>query len=169
MVLDLYIKQKVFSIGERFTVTDGAGRVWYTVRGSVFELPKTFRLHAGPDESYPEVASVTKKTFSFLPHFSVIMGGREVAAIDKEFTFFKDRYRIDAAGLEVEGDWWDMDFQVTRAGTPVARISEQWFTWGDSYKIAVYDETYATLVIALVIAIDCVKADEQTAANAAAM
>ncbi|NQD67060.1 hypothetical protein HP456_14180, partial [Bacillus haikouensis] len=41
----------------------------------------------------------------------------------------------------------------------------KWFSWGDSYRVQVLDEEMETIVIALVIAIDCVKADESAASS----
>ncbi|MCH9276548.1 LURP-one-related family protein [Bifidobacterium amazonense] len=161
MTTNLYIKQKVFSIGERFTVTDEYGTVRYNVRGSFLDIPKTFRIRAGEnDEHGPEVAVITKRIFSLLPHFSVDMDGREVAAIDKEFTLFKPRYRVDAAGLEIDGDWWNLNFDITRGGAPVARISQRLLAWGDTYEVTVFDERLEALIVSIVVAIDCVKADD---------
>ena len=42
----LYMKQKVFSVGEKFTVTDEQGDVRYKVKGSVLKIPKEFRLQS---------------------------------------------------------------------------------------------------------------------------
>ena len=41
---ELYIKQKVFSIGEKFTVTDEYQNDVYYVEGSFFQIPKTFSI-----------------------------------------------------------------------------------------------------------------------------
>jgi uncharacterized protein YxjI len=115
-----------------------------------------------------EVALITKKTFSFLPKFFVMVNGREVFTIKKEFSFLKARYTIDAAGIEVNGNWWDMDFQVLQNGKIIGEVSKEWFTWGDSYKVQIIDEEMETIIIALVVAIDCVKASNQAAASSAA-
>lgn len=44
--------------------------------------------------------------------------GHETMTIKKQFSFLKARYTIDAAGIEVQGNWWDMDFEVYQNGTP---------------------------------------------------
>ena len=112
------------------------------------------------------MARIEKKTLSWLPHFSVIVDGVEIAGIDKEFSFFKPKYRIDAQGLRVEGDWVDLNFTVVRGDELVAEISQRWLSWGDSYEVIVHDDAMATIVVALVIAIDKVKADDEEAAAA---
>lgn len=158
----LYIKQKVFSIGEKFTVTDENDQPQYWVEGSFMRIPKEFTIY---DRQGP-FALITKKVFSLLPKFFVEINGQEVATISKELTFFKPRYTIEAQGIKVEGDWLDMDFDVSLQGQQIAAINKRWFAWGDTYEVAIVDSRYEHLVISLVIAIDCVKADEAAASSA---
>ena len=162
----LYIKQKVFSLGGKFTVKDQQERDVYFVEGSFMQIPKTFSIM---DTTSEEIALITKKVFSFLPKFFVEVDGREVLTIKKEFSFFKARYTIDAAGVEVHGNWWDMDFQVLQHGKVVGKVSKEWFTWGDSYQVQILDEEMEGVIIAIVVAIDCVKADQAAASSAATM
>lgn len=158
-----YIKQKVFSLSGKFTVKDAEERDAYYVEGSFMQIPKTFSIM---NSEMKEVALITKKMFSFLPKFFVEVNGEEVLTIQKEFSFFKARYSIDGAGIEVYGDWLDMDFQLMKKGKVVGKVKKEWFTWGDSYKVEVLSEDMEIIMIALVVAIDCVKAD-QAASNSA--
>lgn len=162
----LYIKQKVFSLSGKFTVKDQQEKDIYYVEGSFMQVPKTFSIM---NTARDEVALITKKVFSFLPKFLVEVNGREVLTIKKEFSFLKARYTIDAAGIEVHGNWWDMDFQVLQHGKIVGKVGKEWFTWGDSYKVQIIDEEMETIIIALVVAIDCVKADQAAASSAASI
>ena len=162
---ELYIKQKVFSLSGKFTVKDEQERDVYFIQGSFMQIPKTFSIQ---NEAGEEVALITKKAFSFLPRFFIEVNGREVLTIKKEFTFLKARYTIEAAGIEVQGNWWDMNFQVYQDGEVIGDVSKEWFTWGDSYKVQVLKEEMETVMIALVVAIDCVKADQAAASSAAA-
>ncbi|BCB04112.1 LURP-one-related/scramblase family protein [Bacillus sp. KH172YL63] len=160
----LYIKQKVFSLSEKFTVKDQDERDVYYVEGSFMKVPKTFSIM---NTDRDEVALITKKVLSFLPTFYVEVNGEAVVTIKKEFSFLKARYSIDAAGIEVQGNWLDMDFQVLLKGAVVGEVGKEWFSWGDSYKVEILDEEMETLILALVIAIDCVKEDQAGAsANA---
>ncbi|MBS4196365.1 LURP-one-related/scramblase family protein [Lederbergia citri] len=163
---ELYIKQKVFSLSGKFTVKNQQENDVYYVEGSFLKIPKTFSIM---NTNGDEVALISKKMFSFLPKFLVEVNGREVLTIKKEFSFLKARYTIDAAGIEVQGNWWDMDFEVLQHGDVVGRVNKKWFTWGDSYKVQILNEEMETIIIALVIAIDCVKADNAAASSAATM
>ena len=160
----LYIKQKVFSLSGKFTVKDQQEKDIYYVEGSFMKVPKTFSIMNTARE---EIALITKKVLSFLPKFFVEVNGQEVLTIKKEFTFFKARYTIDAAGIEVHGNWWEMDFQVLQHGEVVGIVSREWFSCVYYSKVQIVDEEMETIIIALVVAIDCVKADQASASSAA--
>ena len=153
----LYIKQKVFSLSGKFSVKDEQENEVYFVEGSFMRIPKTFSI---VDSASNEVALITKKTFSFLPTFFVEVNGQEAVTIKKEFSFLKARYSIDAAGMEVRGNWWDMDFEVFQNGEIIGAVSKKWFTWGDSYELQIANDGMEPLLVSLVVAIDCAKADE---------
>ncbi len=88
--------------------------------------------------------------------------------IKKGFSFFKARYSIDAAGIEVHGNWLDMNFQVFQNSELIGQVNKEWFTWGDSYKVDILKEEMESILIALVVAIDCVKADEASSSSSTA-
>ena len=159
----LFIKQKVFSLRGRFSVLDRDGHDVYFVEGSFMQIPKNYTITNVRNE---EIARITKKIFSFLPTFYVEQQGREIATIKKEFTLFKARYSIDAAGLTVQGNWWDLNFDILQNGQKVASIQKVLLSWGDTYQVEIYDESLEPLVISIVVAIDCVKADNAAAAAA---
>lgn len=159
----LYIKQKILSLGEKFTVKDEQENDVYFVEGSFLKIPKTFTIM---NDNGVEVATITKKVFTFLPKFTVDMNGQEVITIKKEFSFFKSRYTIDAAGIEVRGNWWDMNFEIYQHGEMIGKVSKEWLSFTDSYKVQIMNESMETIIISLVIAIDCVKEDQANAAAA---
>ena len=158
-----YIKQKVLSLSGKFTVKDQQEKDVYYVEGSFMQIPKTFSIMNPARE---EVALITKKVFSFLPKFFVEVNGQEVLTIKKELSFLKPRYTIDAAGIDVQGNWWEMDFQVLQHGEVIGQVTKEWFTWGDSYQVQILNEEMESIIIALVVAIDCVKADQASSSSA---
>lgn len=159
----LYMKQKVFSLSGKFTVKDKEQQDVYYVEGSFLQIPKTFTIL---DPARKEIALITKKTFSFLPKFFVEVDGQEALTIKKEFSLFKARYTIDAASIDVRGNWWDMNFEVLQQGKVIGSVTKKWLSWGDSYEVQVMNEEMEHLIIGLVVAIDCVKADEAAASAA---
>lgn len=157
----LYIKQRILSLGEKFSVKDEQENEIYFVEGSFMQIPKRFSIM---DSRRNEVALVTKKPFSFLPTFIVDVNEQEPIIIKKQLSFLKARYTIDAADLEVHGNWWDMDFELFQKGKLVGNVNKKWFTWGDSYELSILNDEMESLLIGLVVAIDYVKAS-QNAAN----
>ncbi|MBD7908510.1 LURP-one-related/scramblase family protein [Sporosarcina gallistercoris] len=160
---EFIIKQKMLRMNGQFNVKDEQGNDVYEVEGSFLKIPKTYTIQ---DAEANEVARITKKAFSFLPTFHLEVEGQETVTIQKEFSFLKPRYTIDAPGIEVLGTWWEMSFDVLKDGEVAGTVDKKWFQWGDSYQVQIYNEDLEKLIIALVIAIDCVKSD-QSAASAA--
>ncbi|URZ87993.1 LURP-one-related/scramblase family protein [Floricoccus penangensis] len=157
------IKQRFWSIGGKFEITDQYGAVNYYVTGSFMKIPKQFII---TDSFGNRVSTITKVIFQFLPKFDVSLANGQNFRIKKDFTFFKSSYQIDGLGLSVKGDWWNMNFSLLEGNKKVASISQKWFKLTSTYDIQVYDEKYSDVVISLVIAIDYVKEQEASSRSA---
>lgn len=151
--MKLYIKERVFSWNDQFTVRDENGWDKYFVEGEFLSFGKKLHLL---DIHGREMALIQQRLFTFLPRYSVSVGGREIAEICKEFTFFYQRYIIDGLGWEVEGSVWEHEYQIRKNGRLIVRITKEWFTWGDSYCLDIADPADELLALAVVLTIDCV-------------
>ena len=160
--MKLYMKEKVFSWGDRFTVKDIYGNDRYTVQGQVFSLGK--KLHVC-DSDGREVAFIKQELLSFLPKFSVFCNGQLVAEIRKEFTLLKPRYSISGLGWVINGNFWEHDYEVTHGTETIVRIRKEWMTWGDTYELDIADPEDELLALAVVLTIDCVN-EANSSANA---
>ena len=150
----LYMKQKVFSLRDRFTIKDENERDRYYVEGEIFTIGK--KLHIC-DMAGNEVAFVQQKVLTLLPRFYVYVDGAQVAEIVKEFTFLRPRYRIEGPGWRVEGDFWAHDYEIADAyGQPIVTVHKVWLAWGDSYELDVARREDEVQALATVLAIDCV-------------
>ena len=157
----LFIKQKVFSWNDRFTVRDEAGADRYFVEGELFTFGKKLHVY---DAAGREAAFIKEKVFSFLPRYFVYVGGEQIAEIVKEFTFFRPRYRVEGLGWEVDGSFWEHDYEITEFGKRIVSIHKQWMTWGDCYELDIADGACETAALAVVLAIDCAHASAAAAA-----
>ena len=153
MVMKLYMKEKVFSWGDRFTVKDENGWDKYYVEGEVFSLGKKLHLLNIHNE---EVAFIQQKLFTWMPRFTVSVAGRQIAEIRKEFTLFFQRYVIDGLGWEIEGSVWSHEYVIRKNGRIIVQVEKEWFTWGDSYVLDIVDPADELIALAVVLTIDCV-------------
>ena len=89
--MELYMKQKVFSLNDKFTIKDGEGNDKYKVEGEIFTLGK--KLHVYNMEER-EIAFIEQKLMTFMPKFFVYVNGEKIIEIVKKFTFLKPKYEI---------------------------------------------------------------------------
>ena len=151
--MKLYIKEKVFSWGDKFTVKDEHGYDKYVVEGEVFTWGKKLHIY---DMTGREVAFIKQEVWSFLPRYYVFCGGQQVAEIKKEFTFLFPKYSIEGLGWEIDGSFLAHEYEITQRGRSIVTISKEWMTWGDSYELNIANPADEILALAVVITIDCV-------------
>jgi len=163
--MKLYIKEKVFSWGDKFTVKDGCGEDKYIVQGEVFSWGKKLHIY---DLHGREVAFIRQEVWSFLPRCYVFCGERQVAEIKKEFTFLFPKYTIAGLGWEIEGSFLAHDYRITKGGRSIVSIRKEWMTWGDSYELYISDPADEIVALAVVITIDCVMEANSSASASAA-
>ena len=162
--MKLYIKEKVFSWGDKFTVKDESGRDKYVVEGEVFTWGKKLHVY---DMQGKEVAFIKQEVWSFMPRFYVFVGERQVAGIRKEFTFFFPKYAIDGLGWEIDGSFWEHEDEIRKLGRPIVTISKEWMTWGDSYELDISNPQDEIVALAVVLTIDCVMASQSSVSTSA--
>lgn len=156
----LYIKQKVFKITDHYPVLDDQQNAVYQVDQDLKFLGNTVHVS---DANGRELFVVDKEIFTFTPRFVVrFSDGREIV-LRSRLEFFKKKIDIEQAGpsLYLEGDWLDFDFTVLQGSEEIGRISREFLSWGDTYQLAIFDDQYQDLVVALTIAVDCIKDAQQ--------
>lgn len=157
----LYMKQKIFSLTDKFIIKDYLGNDKYFVEGEFLSWGKKLHIY---DANGHEVAFVKQRLITFLPKFEVYMDGNLVVEVVKEFTFFRPRYALKGTNWVIEGDFWQHDYQIYNGSQQIVTISKVWFSWGDSFELNVLSEADEVLAVATVLAIDCVL-DSQSSSN----
>ena len=124
------------------------------MEGELFSFGKQLAIL---DRNGNEVYRIEQELFRFRPRYHVVRNGEIQATVVKEFSMFSPYYTVEGPGWEVQGDFFDHDYEITDAGRLVASVQKQWFTWGDTYEISVNDRLYdPAAVLAVAIIIDCV-------------
>ena len=157
--MNLYIKQHIFTWGDKFSIYDEAGCEKYYVEGEVFTWGKKLHLY---DKSGRELVFIEQELFTFLPKYHISRNGMEIAEVVKEFTFFKPEYSVNGLGWKVHGDFWDHNYDITDGRRMVASVCKEWMTWGDAYEIQFGTDVDEISALAVVLVIDaCIDAERK--------
>lgn len=147
------LRQKIFSLTDRFTIKDESGRSWFTVTSRFFSLGDKLRID---DMQGREVIRIEQKLLSLLPRFTLFQAGEPVARVKKTLTLLKPKFQIDgsAGSFEIEGNPFGMEHVIRRDGAVIARLSKSWVSLTDSYGVEIDDSQDPAFVLALAIIVD---------------
>ena len=155
--MKLYIKQRVFSWGDKFNIYDENGDECYYAEGEVFTFGKKLHLCSLSGE---ELAYIEQKLLSFMPKYTISVNGNEIAEVVREFAFFRSVYAVNGLDWRVEGNFFSHEYTIESEGKAIASVSKEWFTFGDAYEINIADGVDPISALAVVLVIDaCIDAD----------
>ena len=152
--MKLLFKQRMFSWFDSYDIYDENGNTLFVVKGqfSIGHLLKIF------DANGNEVGFIKQKILTWLPKFEMYVGGQYVGCIKKDFTFLKPKFSVDYNGWQVQGDWFEWDYNiVSYSGQIVASVSKQLWNLTDTYVIDIENPQDALYALMLVLAIDAEK------------
>lgn len=154
--MNLYIRQRFFSWGDKFAIYDQNGNPRYYVEGEVFSWGKRLHLY---DLQGKELAYIQQKVFTFLPRYYIFRSGVQVAEVVKEFTFFHHEYSVGGFGWKVHGDFLSHDYEIAAGNRPIVTVRKEWFTLGDAYQLSIMPEIDEIAAVSVVLVIDaCIEA-----------
>ncbi|MBT7166593.1 MAG: hypothetical protein HN904_27670 [Victivallales bacterium] len=148
--------QKLFAMGDDFTIADSLGNDVYLVDGKAFSFGKKLSFL---DMDGKELAFIAQRLLSMRKTYEIHRAGQLFAEVRKEFSFFKDKYTVDIPGpndYEVSGSFFDHEYSFSRCGRDVALVSKTYFTWADSYGIDIVDGQDDITILATAVCIDLV-------------
>lgn len=136
---DLLVFQQTKNISKNdFAIRDGAGvqvahvETGGSALGRMFAGARQLTVFDGPGNPVLQV----KDTMTLgRDRLEILDGqGNPLASLVKRITFFKTRITIDFQGeeLEMSGDIWGFDFQVTGAVGALASVSREWSGMGNA-------------------------------------
>ena len=162
--MKFYIKEKIFSIGDHFTIKDLSGNDVFNVVGKIFSLGNKLRIY---DMYNNEIVYIEQKLFKLLPEYNIYLGGNYAANVKKKFTFFSNSFNIDSnmGNYEIEGDFFAHDFSIVKNDSIVAEVNKKWVSWGDTYEIDINEQENYAFILALVIVFDQVLHDNKKQSN----
>ena len=150
--MELYIKQRVFSWADTYDIYDETGEARYFVEAEVFSLGH--RIHVYDKRTGREVGSIHERLFTLFNTFEIEINGQPMGTVRQEFSLFSPRYTVDYHGWDVEGDFFEWDYQVLQGERVVMNIEKKWLSWGDTYTLRYDDPAHELSGLLLVLAID---------------
>lgn len=156
------IREKFWSWGSKFSITDEQEEPIYYVHGKAFSWGSKLSFQ---DIDGQELAFIDQKLLSWKPRYIIIRDGQPFAELVKEWSWFKKKFTLDVPGpndYTIDGSFWDHEFVFTRAGQTVATVSKAIWGWTDSYGVDIVAEEDDVSILCACIAIDQVLDDEQS-------
>ena len=131
--MKLLFKQRIFSWLDSYDIYDEKGETVYTVKGQL---------------------SFGHKLFIYNKY------GEHIGTI-KEFTFFKPKFILDYKDWQIEGNFWEWDYQIVDySGNIIGLINKEIFHMSDTYSLTIEHDEDAFYVLMIVLAIDAQKCSQ---------
>lgn len=155
--MKLLFKQRMFSWFDSYDIYDEMGNTVFTVKGKLAWGHRLEIYNANGDH----IATLNEKVLTFLPKFEIYIGDNYVGQIVKEFSLFRPSFSIDFNGWQVEGDFFQWDYQIVYGNFVIATIQKELFNWTDTYTIDVQNPNDALSALLVTLAIDAVKCSQK--------
>ncbi|MBZ2174613.1 LURP-one-related family protein [Schnuerera sp. xch1] len=154
------IKERIFTLSDKFNIEDENGNSIYQVEGKIFSVGNKLRIY---ELNGKELIYIEQKILRFLPEYNIYGEGSHLAMVKKEFTFFKPKFSIESSHgkFTIDGDVFQHNFDVLKNNKPVAWVNKKWGTFSDTYCVEIMDEQDQPFILALVIVMDQIFHDGQ--------
>jgi uncharacterized protein YxjI len=154
--ISLYMQQKAISLKPKFDIFDDNENPVYHVEGDIT------RLNFSIQKNGQEVLKLKKKLVAIMPEYTVLREKTEIAKIKKKFKLSKPELvgQVNGQELHIAGDIMGYDFDIQVGGKTIGHVDTAQTVWQDCYRIAILDESFKDIVIALSIICDNVQDQE---------
>ncbi|EYE87751.1 hypothetical protein Q428_11700 [Fervidicella metallireducens AeB] len=154
------IRQRIFSLGDNFTIKGEDDEPKFIVKGKVFSLGDKLSVE---DLYGNELFYIEQKLFKFLPEYHIFQNGILVAKVKREFSFFKPKFYIESTygTFDMVGDIFGYNFEIIKNGETVALVDKKWLSFSDTYGVEIDDRENHGFLLSLVIVIDQVIHDNR--------
>ena len=159
------IKEKFWTWGNDFSITDAAGNEVFYVAGKAFSWGNKLSFQNAERQ---EVAQISQKLMSWKPRYQIFIDGELFAEVIKEWTWFNKQFTLDVPGpndYTIDGAFWTHEYTFTRSGRKVAHVSKKYWSWTDSYGVDIVENEDTVAILSACIVIDQVLHDDSQSAH----
>ena len=149
--MNLYLKQKLFTIKDKFTVYDENENPIYTIKGKLITVHSE---HSIFDNKGQEVAKVHKKIFSMMPKFFIERPLNREYELKRKIAIGHEVYVVDGLDWKIKGNFLEHDYTITKDDQEIASVHQKWLSWGDTYEISIAGGIDDVLILGIVLCID---------------
>lgn len=160
------LKQKAWTFRNTYEIKDGSGDAVFRIKAKTFSLSKKFDFE---DEKGNQLLRIKKRLIGFKPQYKIIRDGEVIAKIEKKWSIWKSKFRVDLPGpndLIVEGKFWKKEYHFERKGRKIAEVSKRFWSWSDTYGVEIDDGEDVVLILATIVCIDLFLKDLESEADA---
>lgn len=151
--MKLYLKQKVFAIGDKYKFTDSAGNLVYKGKKPALSITRMYLY----DASGNEVCFIKKRLISFMPKYKVFQDKELQLFVRRKLKFGRPVYVVeDGSGnqFEIKGSWLAWDFTIYAKGRYIGSVHKKFFHLGDTYELDIADDYDSALFCSLALILD---------------
>ena len=150
------IRQNLISIGDDFWIENEQGKRVFKVDGKVLRIRKTLIFE---DVKGRKLAQIQERLLAIRDTMAIEdADGDQIATVRKALIApLRDRWSVnvtDGPDLDVQGNIFDHEYEITQGRNQIAQVSKQWFTFTDTYGVEIADGQNDILILAVAIAID---------------
>ncbi len=160
-----YLKQRLFSLTNDFTVQDEKNEPVFKVHGKF--------LHIGDDITVTDIAGgqelvhIKQKVISLLPCYDVYRNGELLVRVNKQFHLSGERFKVtgdNGKTYQIVGNIFDWDFSINdEADNVLGRVNRNLSVFRDSYAVEIESEADVPFIIAMALVIELVKVQRDRA------
>lgn len=158
--MKLKMKAKLIGIHNKISITDEKENVVYQVHSEVFFLHNVTYL---TDAEGEEIAAITRKPISMHDvHTIQLVDGTEIELRSELLHLVTDVLDIEALGWQLTGSLLQHDYQLKDdQGQLLAQTNRKWLSSDDTYELDIVDQERTDLIVAVLVALDKIMADQQ--------
>jgi uncharacterized protein YxjI len=150
--MNLYLKQKLFAIGDKYEFTDESQKIVFLAKKPALSLTKMYLNDANGKELY----LIQKQLIALLPKYTVLKDGKEVLFVKKKFSLKPSFDITDGQGnaYKIQGDFFAFDFSMSMNDKYIGSVKKKLFSFGDAYELSIDDSFDPALFCCFALVID---------------
>lgn len=150
------MRQRMFSIGDDFAITDDQGQTAFKVDGKLLRVRSTLFFE---DARGQQLYKIQERMVRVRDSMTIERPDGSAAAKvhNALLTPLRDRWTIDVPGgadLSTKGNIVNHEYRIEGDGAPVATISKRWFRVRDTYGVEIAPGQDDALLLAITVVID---------------